>query len=208
MPFGISDRDLSLVATGYLKRWLERRYDHTMETPFGQFLLGLDPASKHGLELALYALTALIDRRMDESTPLTVILKQISMDAGPELAKRVLNGDSVAESSMVAVLPQPAAGFMNTLLTLPPEQRADVLDWLSTFEPPQRQAIFQTLDRVSREVVLLLVQANPAHRQLLLDFILSAAGDTTATTPSADQLAGNMATLRQRLRRWRRGETE
>lgn len=205
MVMGITDRDLSLMATGYLKRWLERRYDTAMQTPFGEFLHRLDPASKYGLEAALYALTALVDRRLDESTPLGVIVKQVAMDAGPELAKRVLNGEPAAGSA-VAPSSQSASGLMAAMLALSAEQLAGILEWLGGLEEQRRQVVTQALGRLPEAALVALAQAAQEHRAALFEILMPTSSSSKDADQTLGELADGMATLRERLRHWRQEE--
>ena len=84
-------RALTIIASGYARCNMERVYDAIVDrSEAGAQLRGLTPGQKRAVELALYAAMAVVDARMSEANPLTILLKQILGDAGPELARRML----------------------------------------------------------------------------------------------------------------------
>lgn len=84
-------RALAIVASSYARRKLERVYDNLLgHSRLGAQLRGLTPLQKRGVELALYAATALVDARVPERSAIAILLKQALIDAGPELARRIL----------------------------------------------------------------------------------------------------------------------
>jgi hypothetical protein len=84
-------RALAIIASGYARRKLERVYDALIsDTVIGAELRALSPLQKRGVELALYAAGAMIDAKVPERSALGVLFKQVLMDAGPEIARRML----------------------------------------------------------------------------------------------------------------------
>lgn len=83
-------RALAIVASSYARRHLEPAYDALLSNDKAAALLAsLSSGQKQAIELALHSSTAVIDAAMPENSPLTVFLKAILSDAGPELARRL-----------------------------------------------------------------------------------------------------------------------
>jgi hypothetical protein len=72
---------------------LEYKYDRLGQTEFFQKLKRLDKPKKYTLVGGLLLLDAVIEQNMAEDTPLRLAIKEILKDAGPEMSKRIINGD-------------------------------------------------------------------------------------------------------------------
>ena len=103
-------RGLAITLSGYTKRWMESGvYDRLMDTGLGQQLKGLDPKAKFGIEGGLYVLTAILDQKFSEDTAIKTLIKELGMDAGPEIAKRMINGGEGPAQAATASPHAPAA---------------------------------------------------------------------------------------------------
>ena len=89
MPIKLS-RALAIIAASYTRRHLEPAYDALMSHDSAAVVLAsLTTGQKQVIELALHSSSAVVDAAMPESSPLTVFLKAILSDTGPELARRL-----------------------------------------------------------------------------------------------------------------------
>ena len=79
-------------ASGYGKMFLERPYDELFKTVWGQRLKGLGIGTKNGLALASGLGFFFLQRKLASNTALTQFFREVTADAWPELAKRLLNG--------------------------------------------------------------------------------------------------------------------
>lgn len=132
----------AIVAASYLKRWLEKRYDTMMDSPIGERLKLLDRNSKYGIEAALYLLTAVLDHKLDDSTPMKAFAAVVAMDVGPEMAKRILNGDSMGEPTTERSFGAESGDLLlKMMIHLPEASLAELLNWLASYPPPQRKLL-------------------------------------------------------------------
>lgn len=89
-----AQRFFSIIAASYGKRLLEKPYDRLAQTEVFQKLKDQPQLAKQAIEAASYALTALLEQNTDDSSPFRRALNEILMDLGPELSKRMHNGDT------------------------------------------------------------------------------------------------------------------
>ena len=191
----------AVVAASYLKRWLEKRYDTLMDSPTGERLKQLDPKSKYGIEAALYVLTAVLDQKLDDSTPMKALVKNVAMDAGPEMAKRMLNGDSMGVQATEE--PYYVAGrdiLLETMIGLPETDLSELLEWLASYRPQQRKVIIGRLRSLSADQLhrlLLIGRDERAHMvQVLLG--LGESPVTAAIADGLDSITNQVRSLRAR----------
>ncbi len=89
------ERILSSVAGSYTKRWLEGNfYDWVFATDPGKWLKNLDPPIKYAIEAGLYLSAARFIRPSGDSSAIGSYALDILSDAAPEIAKRIINGES------------------------------------------------------------------------------------------------------------------
>ena len=161
-------RGLAIALSGYAKRWMESGvYDRFINTEFGQQLKGLDPKAKYGIEGGLYILTAILEQKFGEDTPIKALIKELSMDAGPEIAKRMING---GESPAQAATPSPdtpvaKGNAPSALLALEQNQLSELLLWLSAIEAERRKRLIAGLGRLAVEDLIKFVAMPAADRE-------------------------------------------
>lgn len=161
-------RALAITLASYAKRWMESGvYDRIMNTELGQQLRGLDPKAKYGIEGVLYVLTALLDQKFADDTAVKALVKELGMDAGPEIAKRMINGGEGPAAQTAAPLPSPAAAKGNppsVLLALGQDQLSELLLWLSAIEADRRKGLIAGLGRLSADDLAKFVAMNEVDR--------------------------------------------
>ena len=94
----INPKDMAtFVASSYGRRFLDSHggaYDTLAQTPFFQALKNQGNPTKYLLEAGGYFLSAFLNQRIGETTPLRKIIGEISEDTMSEMFKRLVNGDS------------------------------------------------------------------------------------------------------------------
>lgn len=107
---GDARKGLPVFVAGYLKRILESKYDTLIKTEWGQKLKNLGLPEKYSLEALANLTNAIADSRLPENSFLTKTLKEVALDAMPELSKRMINGNTISE------LGDKAKGRINNLI--------------------------------------------------------------------------------------------
>lgn len=80
------------IAANYVKRMLEPVYDRVFSTRLGRYFKSLDRKEKYAVEASMYVATEILEPKLEGDAPFTRVVREVVMDAGPELAKRMLNG--------------------------------------------------------------------------------------------------------------------
>lgn len=196
------DRGAAVVAASYLKRWLERHYDSMMDSPIGERLKQLDPKSKYGIEAALYVLTAVLDHKLDDSTPMKALVSNVAMDFGPEIAKRILDGDSMGGQTTERSFGAEGGDLLlEMMIHLPEASLAELLNWLASYPPQQRKLIIGRLRTLSTDQFqrLMMINREERARMFQVSLGLGASGLTTAMAEGIDSITDRVKSLRARL---------
>lgn len=159
-------RGLAVFSAGYMKRWLEGNlYDRISASELGRKLIALDKKARYGIEFGLNLLTAFFEQKLAEDTVLKRFMKEILVDAGPEISKRLINNtkqrlvasaESVEEKELVSVL-----------LGLDDQTLIDLLNWLYDREAVDRADILKKLSRLPLDDLVRLAQLPSEGRDRL-----------------------------------------
>ncbi len=159
---------LAVFSAGYMKRWLEGNlYDRIFKTELGEKLKSLDKKARYGIEFCLNLLTTFFEQKLSEDTALKKFVKEVGIDVGPEISKRLINNakeqlisnaSSIEEKELVSVL-----------LELEDKILIDLLNWLYNVEPTERTKTLKQLSRLSFDKLNRLAQLTPGDRKRLLD---------------------------------------
>lgn len=161
---------LAVFSSAYLKRWMEAHfYDSIFETQFGERLKNLDKKAKYGIEFGLNLLTAFFDQKLSEDTALKKFVKQVGIDAGPEISKRLIN--NAKEQLSKNVKSPEEKELVGVLLQLEGRTLIDLLDWLYDTEETKRAEVVKQLSRLSLDEVAKLAQLTPENMKRLFDLI-------------------------------------
>lgn len=90
----LDDKQKAIILAGYAKRWMEKRHTNFFQTPLGKKIVAQGKAEKYIAEFLLYYISTFVDRKLPVRTIPQIVFKDVLMDAFPEFAKRMLNGDS------------------------------------------------------------------------------------------------------------------
>jgi len=160
---------LAVFSSAYLKRWLEGHfYDRIFETQLGEKLKTLDKRAKYGIEFGLNLLTAFFDQKLSEDTVLKRFVKEVGIDAGPEISKRLINAKE--RLSKNATSPEEKE-IVDVLLQLEGQTLIDLLNWLYDIEATERAEVLKQLSRLSLDEAVRLAQLTPENMERLFDLI-------------------------------------
>jgi hypothetical protein len=136
------------------RRMAERQYDKLIKTPFLQSLKEKDRPTKLAFETALNALVAFLDQKINTSSVLGQIAEQIFLDAGSEINKRILNGESSVKEILIEKADQmneTELNFFSVLLAMDEEKLKSFLEWLISMKETEKREILKILKTFSQE---------------------------------------------------------
>lgn len=196
---------LAVFSSAYMKRWLEGHfYDRIFETQLGEKLKTLDKRAKYGIEFGLNLLTAFFDQKLSEDTVLKRFVKEVGIDAGPEISKRLINAKE--QLSKNATSPEEKE-IVDVLLQLEGQTLIDLLNWLYDIEATKRAEVLKQLSRLSLDEVVKLAQLTPENMERLFDLInptTKAKENRTLLSPKAVQeIEGATAKIQQMRKKFK-----
>jgi hypothetical protein len=145
-------RGLAFFSTGYVKRWMENNYDRLMTTAPGKRLMELDKSTRYGIEAALYAVMAYGEQKLPDHAPWQKLLKEVLLDAPPEISKRLVNGfreDYIRNSGNGEIALDRNLG--SRLEGLDATQLASLLKWASELTPDEMDQFRGVIRHLSKE---------------------------------------------------------
>lgn len=159
---------LATFSAGYLKRWLEGNlYDRIFKTELGEKLKSLDKKARYGIEFGLNLLTAFFDQKLADDTALKKFVKEVGIDVGPEISKRLIN--NTKEQLINNATTQEEKELVNVLLELEDQTLIDLLNWLYDIEATERASVLKQLSRLSLDEVMRFAKLPNEERKKLLD---------------------------------------
>lgn len=121
------------IASNYTKRIADQHlWDRLTATPLGRWLKSLPRSGKYSAEALMYLADCIVKHQIGDSTPLRQFLSEVLGEAGPEMAKRMLNGSPEVSSAQER---DPAA----ELLAMDPAEREELLAYYRELTPLQRE---------------------------------------------------------------------
>jgi len=149
---------LATFSAGYLKRWLEGNlYDRIFKTELGEKLKSLNKKARYGIEFGLNLLTAFFDQKLAEDTALKKFVKEVGIDMGPEISKRLINNAKTQEEKEL----------VNVLLGLEDQTLIELLNWLYDIEATERSRVLKQLSHLSLDEVIRLAKLTNENRKKL-----------------------------------------
>ena len=145
------------ILAGIARRKMENQYDLLAKTDFFKKLKNQDAATKKVMEVMLNSLMAVLDQSMQEDSFLKKIIKEIALDSGPELSKRIINGDITLKTPA----DQEMARILLDMNRLNPEALHEFLTWLRSIDPDSKQKLLKTLQNLSINEILSVSQLPP-----------------------------------------------
>ena len=178
---------LPVFLASYAKRFLERVYDQAMQSGFGQKLAGLSPAKKYGLEAIMYAFTALLEPRLKADSKLAQFVREIAVDAAPEMSKRIFNGVKEEIAVMVSETTDPVEkDLLSIVLSFKPEEIKSLLDWLGQTKL-ERNKILKQFSLLSKEQAAKIVGLSGEEKERFFEFFGPAESQFRKTCREATQ---------------------
>lgn len=174
------DTATAIYLANYGKRIMEKYYTQIFQTPLGQKIKDWGKVEKHIAEFLFYSVSVAANKKLPDGTVAQKVFKDIAMDAFPEIAKRMHNGenghDAVATISAIgpanildAVLEKDAEvliALMEWLKTMSEEERRNVLEKISSFSVEKIKALM-SLKSEDRKAFLQISQETPAKKSFL-----------------------------------------
>lgn len=153
-----ANQGLAVFSANYIKRLLERNlYDRIFETEFGQQLKNLDANQRYGIEFGLNLLSVFFDRAIAADSGLKRVVKELGVDAAPEISKRLLNhANSPQERELI-----------RALLALNSDDLTELLRWLGE-EPEERDRILRQIRGLSVDQIATIANMESGQRKELM----------------------------------------
>jgi hypothetical protein len=185
--------------SGYGRRMAEPHYDRIAETDFFKKLKQQDKPVKYLLEAVNNAITALIDQKIDDATPLRKLLKEVFMDSSSELNKRLLNGESsqkiMAEKS--GSLDTAERNYLAALLMLEETKMDILLKWILALDDRERAETMHSLRNLNPEELEKLANLSPEARNRLFQTLKKPEEEKTES-----EIYKSMKSARGQLNQW------
>jgi hypothetical protein len=102
-------RLIANTLANYSKRFADQSlWDRLIATPWGQRLHHMPRSSKFLAEMAMYLGDFAMKESIGSETPVRLFWSEFLGDAAPELAKRILNGDSLPRPRIITIPSKPS----------------------------------------------------------------------------------------------------
>ena len=187
---------LAVIAANYLKRILEKPYDQIFETEFGKKLQQIDDKAKYLIEFTLNALTAYLDQKIAQNSPLKRFIQEVGLDAAPEISARMLKGFK-SDLQKTASSPK-EKDLAHILLQLKDKEFQDILTWLYTKSPDERKAAIRQVTGLSLEELMTYIKLSGEDRNKILEMCFPRSRRPQVLT----NIASEMEKATNRLKTW------
>lgn len=184
---------LAIFSANYLKRWLEGNlYDRLFRTGLGQKLKGLDAKAHYGIEFGLNLLTVFFDRTLAGDTALKRFVKEVGLDAAPEISKRLINHATNSQEQEL----------VHALLAMEHEQLVQLLRSFYEVEPGLRQKMLKQIEKLSMDELLKLALMPSNEREKLMGLFVREEKPwlSPAEVQSIDRATEKLKAFRAKLR--------
>lgn len=185
--------NVAMILSGYVKRLLENQYSSLFDTALGQKLKDINQSGKLSLEFLLNSLAAVIEKKLPEETILKKLVKEVLIDAPPEISKRILNHDEISP----AIKSVGAKNLIASFLNLETSELGALLDWLSAVPEIERLEIIKELSKLSIEELKKLLGFPQEQKQKIFAILKTKPPEKNVLSKI---LASNLATLNESLR--------
>lgn len=135
-----------------------------MQSDLGQKLRSLDAKAKYGIEFGLNLLSVFFDQALAEDTALKRLVKEVGLDAAPEISRRLINHAQTAEEQ----------DLIHSLLAMGQEELIKLLGWLYEIDAKRRKKMLQDIGDLSVEELTSLSRMNSEDRERLLGLFVPA----------------------------------
>lgn len=187
---------LAVFSAGYMKRFLDGSfYDKIFNTEFGKKIKGLDKRIGYGIECGLNLLTAFFDQKLAEDTALKKFLKEVGVDVGPEISKRLIQN---ARENIINHAESPEdKELINILLELDDQALINLLNWLYRVDAKERTEIVKHLSHLSLDEITKLAQLSPENMERFFRLF-----QPPCSEKSTDKMSNKLKSLNERWESW------
>ena len=154
---------LPVFAANYAKRFMEHVYDEAFQTSFGQRLAAMGKSRKYTVEFALNLLSAFFEDRLAENTKLAKFVKEVGIDAAPEISKRLING--VKGEILASAKTEEEKELAQILFRLEDKELFEALNWLYEKSASEKAIILSQLSLMSAEQTARLMNFSVEDRE-------------------------------------------
>lgn len=155
--------------SGYFKRFMEYVYDSVFQTEIGRKLVAMGTSKKRIVEFGLNLLSSFFDDWLSENTAIKKLLKEVGIDAAPEISKRIFNG--IREEILVSAKTTEGKEMAQVLLGLEDKELIPLLNWLYKTPISERMTILGYLSLMSFEQIARLMNFSIEDRERFFDII-------------------------------------
>ena len=221
-------KGMPVFVAGYIKRILEGKYDALInKTEWGQKLKQLGLPEKYSAEAMINLLNAIADSRLPGDSFLAKMLKEVLLDAGPEISKRIINGDKV--SGIIGDKAKNGIGrlvelgkiekpkereLVNLMLELDNETLAGLLAWTYGTGEKERKRTIGLIKGLSSEELAKFAGLSEENRKQMVELLTEKPPEEKPKSQIGEEIAENiketlrdtassMAGVRAKLRKMR-----
>lgn len=144
-------RAAGVFATSYIKRWMEGPYDALLNLPVFIKLKALGPNKKYFIETCLYVLTAYADYKLSEDSFAGKIAKDIIVDAGPEIASRLLKDVRMDLNQVSTINGAQSLSVASKLLELDDDALLRILTYIEDLDEIKHEKFMDFVAKSSKE---------------------------------------------------------
>lgn len=173
MPLGLTVSEipgyLPSIVANLAKRLSEKNiYDRFFQTELARRLVRLSPWKKYSLEMIMYFITAVLDKKLPENSFFRKFAKEVALDTAAEVSKRMINGAREDIKMLTAVAESPVEKeFFSAILSLEDSDIDGLIRWLSHTELEQER-ILRQLARFSFEQQVRFYQLSEEIKEKLV----------------------------------------
>jgi len=161
----------ALLVTNYVKRFLESRYTDIFETDFGKKLKNLSTGKKYGLEALFYGCATLLNEKLPGNTIPKKVFQDVLMDAFPEIAKRMINGDAKEEDAFQAFVSSDEGNTLSSLLEDGSNNLNSILEWIESLDEDKQEEAWEKVSNLSPEAMKTFVSLDSKRKEIFLKLI-------------------------------------
>lgn len=222
---------MPVFVAGYIKRMLEGKYDYLInETVWGQRLKKIGLSGKFSTEGLLNILNAIASSELPEDSFFKKVIKEVLLDAAPEISKRIINGDSKLAKKIGQETKSKIDQFLNSgkiekpkekelanlMLELDSETLAGLLAWTYGIEEEERKRTVGLIKNLSHEELAKFAGLSEEGRKQMVELLTekppkekpkSQIGEkiTEDTKEVLRDATSSMAGVRAKLKKMREG---
>ncbi len=160
---------LPVVAANYTKRWMEHVYDNAFQTPLGQKLAAMALPKRYAVEFGLNVLASFFEDRLAENTGLKKFVKEVTVDAAPEISKRMING--AREEIVASAKTLEEKEVARLLFELEDQELIELMSWLYGISLLERRRVIHLLSLLPAEQLSRLMNFSADQKEKFIQIV-------------------------------------